>query len=46
MAEARICDQYNNVLSQNFTSPAKQKLATEESIAVKVFKYIQEAKKS
>ena len=30
----------DDVLSQNLTSPAKQKLATEESIVVNVFKYL------
>ena len=33
MIEARISDQCNDVLSRNLTSPAKQKLATEESTA-------------
>ena len=34
MTEAMISDQYNDVLSQNFTFPAKQILATEESIRI------------
>ena len=40
MTVARISGQYNDVLSQNLTFPAKLKLATEETIAVIIFKYI------
>ena len=40
MTETRISGQYNYVLSTIFDPHAKQKLATEESIAVKVFKYL------
>ena len=40
MTEGRISVQYNDVLSQNLTFPAKQKLATEESIVINGFKYL------
>ena len=40
MTEASISGQYNDVLSRNLTSHAKRKLATEKSIAIKVFKYL------
>ena len=40
MTEARISDQYDDVLSTTFDPPAMQKLATQEFIAEKVFKYI------
>ena len=36
MTEAKISGQYNDVLLRNLTFPAKQKLATDESIVVKV----------
>ena len=40
MTKARISNQYNDVFSRNMTSPAKQKIATKESLAVKIFKYL------
>ena len=38
MTEATISGQYNDVISRNLTSPAKQKLATKEFIAGIIFK--------
>ena len=40
MTEARISGQYNDALFTIFDPPAMQKLAAEEFIAEKVFKYL------
>ena len=40
MTEAWISGQNNDVLLRNLASPANQKLATEEFMALKGFKYL------